>query len=109
MKKMFSFLLVISIMLSCVIAIPTASAVTLKSGNYEYKLLDDGTVSIVKYLGKYGKKVDLKIPSKLEGKKVTHLGRYVFWNKNFNTVTIPDTVTRIHSEAFTSHIENLVI
>ena len=48
----------------------TASANNFISGNYEYKILEDGTASICKY---YGSDENLQIPAKLDGKKVTEV------------------------------------
>ena len=44
---------------------------TFTSGDYQYALLDDGTVEITKY---NGKAEDLIIADTLEGKKVTSIG-----------------------------------
>ena len=89
--------------------------------DFEYSILDDGTVKITDYTGSDSK---LVIPSTIDGKKVTSIGGYAFeyctsltsitipnsvtsiWNSAFNTctsltsITIPNSVTRIGNYAF---------
>ena len=56
-------------------------------GDYEYKVLDDGTVEITKYSGTDEKVV---IPSTINGKKVTSIGEWAFSDcESFTTITIP--------------------
>ena len=92
-------------------------------GDYEYKKLKDGTISIEKYNGPEEEEEKIKIPSELDGKKVTAIGDNAFdskwWiievvipdgvkligeqafsNGNIKKVTFPDSVTRICDEAF---------
>ena len=71
---------------------------TFTSGDYEYALLDDGTVEITNYSG-YAKK--LTIPNMLNGKKVTSIGDDAFFICTFLlSVTIPNSVTSIGDSAF---------
>jgi hypothetical protein len=55
------------------------------------------SVMITKYLGK---KFEVKIPSKIQGLPVTHIGDGAFQEKNLISVTIPNSVTHIGSYAF---------
>ena len=71
---------------------------TFTSGDYEYALLDDGTVEITGYNGKAEK---LTIPDTLAGKKVTSIGDMAFhWRSSLTSITIPDSVTFIGDSAF---------
>ena len=45
------------------------------SGDYEYSLLDDGTIEISKYVGNDS---DVTIPDEIDGKKVTSIGEWAF-------------------------------
>lgn len=85
---------------------------TAVSGNYEYTVLADGTVKIVRYTGTEAK---VTIPDTLAGKKVTVIGEgaftaepenagnysyYVKGNTTLQTVIIPKSVTEIQYAAF---------
>ena len=50
-------------------------------GDYNYMVLTDGTVEITKYIGD---DVDVVIPSKIKGKKVTSIGSYAFKKEYFD-------------------------
>ncbi len=74
------------------------SAAAEGSADYEYSELDDGTVSIVKYLGT---EADIKIPDEIDGKKVTSIGEKAFYDMNsLTSVEIPEGVTEICNSAF---------
>lgn len=67
-------------------------------GDYEYEVLDDGTVEITNYTGTA---TNLEIPSKLDGKDVTSIGEGAFaYNPYLETVIIPNGVTTIGESAF---------
>ena len=67
-------------------------------GDFQYSVLDDGTVEITKYIGS-AEKVD--IPEKIDGKSVTSIGDYAFDDcESFKSITIPDSVTSIGDSAF---------
>ena len=73
------------------------------SGNFEYEILEDGTISIIRYTGNAAK---VEFPSTLKNKKVTRIAPYdysVFTDKNRNNVVsviIPEGVTTIWDFAF---------
>lgn len=65
-------------------------------GNFEYKIMDDGTVSITGccLTG------DVTIPASIDGHTVTNLARQLFYGKdNITSVTIPATVTYFGSSS----------
>ena len=67
-------------------------------GNFEYSVLDDGTVGITKFTGK-AEKVD--IPEKIDGKSVTSIGYRAFeYCASLTNVAIPNGVTNIGYDAF---------
>ena len=70
-----------------------------QSGEYVYTVHNDGTVEITEYKGHTT--ANLKIPSTLDGKKVTAIGETVFMRRDeLKTVTVPDGVQTIGSFAF---------
>jgi hypothetical protein len=79
-----------------------------KDGVYVYKVIDDGTVEIEKYLGN---EAEIDIPSELGGKTVTSIGKKSFSKlkrNEYTTVNVPDTVTSIGELAF-AYCQNLTI
>ena len=69
------------------------------SGEWEYGLNEDGTVTITHWRGNEGSVV---IPGQLDGLKVTEIGEAAFSTcSGLKDVTIPDSVTKIGSSAFT--------
>lgn len=76
----------------------TAGAETYTYGDFEYSVLDDGTVEITDYIGS-AENVD--IPAEIDGKSVTSIGSWAFGDcKSLTSVTIPDSVTEIGYSAF---------
>ena len=76
----------------------------LTSGDYEYRVLEDGTAEIMRYRGsaKF-----LEIPGKLNGLAVTRIGDRAFSDcENLTGITIPDNVNDIGENPF-SYCVNL--
>ncbi len=68
------------------------------SGDYEYTVLDDGTISITGYTGS---EANLVIPSEIDGMDVTKIGNLAFReNLTLESVVIPDSITIIGKHAF---------
>lgn len=101
-RQALAVVLMLTLMLSLVV-LPSAavestavsSGEALVFGDYEYIILDDGTAEITVYTGS---DTEIVIPSEIEGKAVTSIGRYAFSDcKGLTSVTIPDSVTSIDS------------
>ncbi len=70
----------------------------LRSGDYQYRVLEDGTAEITWYSGKDSV---LKIPNTLDGKTVTSIGKYAFSGCSaLTSIELPDSVTSIGDLAF---------
>lgn len=70
----------------------------LTSGDWSYKLLEDGSSCITKYRGS---DANLCIPDEIDGYKVTGIGNEVFYqNEKLVSVEFPDTVESIGDYAF---------
>ncbi len=93
-KKMLAVLIgALTICAACALC---AGAET--SGDYEYRILYDGTVEITDYTGNA---TDLTVPATIDGKKVTRIGSWAFaYCDSITSVAIPDGVTSIESYAF---------
>ena len=73
------------------------------SGDYEYALLDDGTVEITGYKGSADL---LAIPAELDGKAVTSIGDCAFYLcSSLTSVSIPDSVEQIGTNPFAACFE----
>ncbi len=72
--------------------------VLLSSGDYQYRILEDGTAEIAKY---NGQAASLEVPSSLDSLAVTSIGYKAFENcESLTEITVPDSVTNIGEFAF---------
>ena len=103
-KRILSLLTTLVMVMGLVGVMPAVSVGAESSGNWEYWILDNGTVEIMGYIGSAS---SLTIPSTLGGRKVTIIGEHAFDNcKNLKSVTIQNGVTSIGYAAF-GFCENL--
>ena len=81
----------------------------LTSGDYQYIVLEDGTVEITRYAGW---DEALAIPDTLDGKTVSRIGDKAFHlRSSLTSLTLPDSVTSIGNQAFSfcGSLTNLTI
>ena len=79
-------------------AVAYSSSDTESWSEYDYQILDDGTIEIIYY---YGCDEVIIIPSEIDGRKVTGIQRFAFSiNDYLKSITIPDGVTSIGDSAF---------
>lgn len=110
-QKLLAFLLSAAMILTVLCFAPlsvgaetSTDAVTVTSGDYEYTVLDDGTAQIAKY---NGNEAELTIPTELDGKKVSGVGKVSFEKcKSITSLTVPAGI-EIGQNAF-RYCENLV-
>lgn len=89
-------LIMLAVVLMAVCFVFGASAETW--GDYEYAVLEDGTVEITKY---NGSDTELVIPEIIDGKSVTVIGERSFYGcDSLTKVNFPDSVTTIGYMAF---------
>ncbi|MBQ9947209.1 MAG: fibronectin type III domain-containing protein [Oscillospiraceae bacterium] len=84
-----------------------SAAAASTSEDYEYSLLDDGTIEITDYTGSA---TELDIPAKIDGYSVTSIGEEAFAECNSLTnVTLPDSLVYIGDAAFfeCNNLENI--
>ncbi len=100
-RRTISIIMSVIMVLSCFAGM-TFSVGADTSGDYEYEVLDDGTIALVDYVGADAEKIE--IPSELDGKKVTQLGSekmdVLFRCTKLKSVIIPNSVTSIGDSAF---------
>ncbi len=101
MKKIVSALLSVAVLISSLMSLSFsvfADEVSDSLNVIEYEVLEDDTVKITRY-----DSLDTiyNIPSEINGKAVTVIGKKAFRECHaLTTVTIPDTVTTIENQAF---------
>ncbi|MGN0113841.1 MAG: leucine-rich repeat protein [Acutalibacteraceae bacterium] len=95
-KRVVSLLLIVSLIFSmAAVTGMTASAETYDV--WEYTILADNTVEVTGYSGE---DVDIVIPGTIDGKTVTSIGAYAFYDSPaLKSIEIPDSVTSIGSYA----------
>lgn len=104
-KKIISSLLALTFVFggavvpSAIVDNTVISASAEKCGSYYYNEFEDGTVSIIDYSDP-NYETDIVIPSELDGKTVTKISSNAFNGSKIKSVTIPDTVQNICSQAF---------
>ena len=99
-KRLLSILLAAALLIGLVptLLLPAAAA-GYTSGDFTYKLNDDGSAIITRYSGSAAA---LTIPSSLDGHTVKQIGSYAFEkNTTLTSVSIPETVTELEYLAFT--------
>ena len=70
----------------------------LRSGDYQYRVLEDGTAEITHY---FGRDSVVHIPETLDGKTVTSIRDVAFaWCSSLTTIELPDSVTSMGVNPF---------
>lgn len=96
LKKFLSIILSIFMLLSIIGG--HDYVVNAATTDYEYDVLEDGTIEIVAYTGS---EEQVTIPSTIKNKKVTSIGDEAFKdNEDLQKVILPDTINHIGMDAF---------
>lgn len=100
MKKIFSLLIGLTVLITAIIPCGTAFAAEKKYGDYTYCTWWNDSKSVI--IEKYnGKAKTVKIPSKIKGKPVAAIDWHAFaYNKKIKKVIIPDSIRTINGDAF---------
>lgn len=98
-KCLCSILLILTMLSTCwTYSVAEEMSDAFTSGDYEYIILDDGTVKITKY---NGSAQELAIPYTLDGKKVTSIGNRAFSAcRSLTSIFISDSVSQLDKLAF---------
>lgn len=71
----------------------------IQSGKYDYRVLEDGTVELLKYHGSYEGMGT--VPNLIDGKKVTVLGNELYLGfGNLSVIRIPEGIATLKNEVF---------
>ena len=65
--------------------------------DFEYSVIENGTISIDKYIGNAAEVV---IPDTIDGKNVTEINHYAFYFASVKEISLPETVLTIDYSAF---------
>lgn len=96
-KRILAFCLVAAVCVMSWTAVPKADGI-LTEGDYQYAVLDDGTVEITKYVGT---EEEVVVPDSLGGYKVTVIGEFTFLRiEELKKLTLPEGVTSLGNGAF---------
>ncbi len=95
-KRIIAFFMIVVISVMSWTVVPKAEI--LRDGDYNYTVLDDGTVEIEGYLGCDS---DIIIPNIIEGKNVTCIGKGAFSGcSGLRSINIPAGVCNIREDTF---------
>ena len=78
-------------------SVTVSAADTITEGDYEYQINNQGTVTIVKYLGQ---DLNVTIPSKIADTVVEEIGNNAFRESKITSVKFPSTLKKIGDAAF---------
>ena len=97
MKKVFYLLLLLA---TLILAEGAFAAETITSGDYEIRVLEDGTAEIAAY---NGHDQELVIPSEIAGYKIISIAPLAFSKfRDFISVTLPDNLFKLDENSFFS-------
>ena len=92
-------LTVLALSVICAVCAAASDGIIASDGYYEYKLEDDGTATIVRYVGN-----DIKadVPAKIGGRNVGRVENIFNGNEKIITVTIADGIPELADNIFSS-------
>ena len=104
-EKIMSLLLILCLCAGSVVfpadggmTVQAASTEEKTSGDYKYRILEDGTAEITEYIGD---DKEVVVPSKLDGKKVKWIEERAFYsNKKITKVEISEGITHLWGRTF---------
>lgn len=112
MKKIIPILLLLTMLTASLFGCETSVAISRTTPNpktdFEYSVLEDGTIGIDKYIGT---DTAVLIPDTIDNMNVTAIKSYAFFSTSIKEVAIPETVLIIDSSAFESckYLEKVIL
>ena len=97
-KRSLCAVLFVMLMMALSVNGAVAEDDALRSGDYQYRVLEDGTAEITHY---FGRDSVVHIPDTLDGKTVTSIRDVAFaWCSSLTTIELPDSVTSMGVNPF---------
>ena len=97
-KRSLCAVLFVMLMMALSVNGAVAEDDALRSGDYQYRVLEDGTAEITHY---FGRDSVVHIPDTLDGKTVTSIRDVAFaWCSSLTTIELPDSVTSLGVNPF---------
>ena len=97
-KRSLCAVLFVMLMMALSVNGAVAEDDALRSGDYQYQVLEDGTAEITHY---FGRDSVVHIPETLDGKTVTSIRDVAFaWCSSLTTIELPDSVTSMGVNPF---------
>lgn len=97
MKKIIFWLLFCALLYVNGVCTAELDNTVYENQGFRYSVLDDGTIEIKGYVGEESKII---VPSQIEGRIVSTIGKRAFYKSWFTEIVLPDGLKKIEDESF---------